>query len=135
MRNLKIIVGGLTVLLIVLLTAVGSRKDKDSLGYSAANEATLVGTVDDVQEFYCPVTDDRGTHVVLRTERGPILVHVAIARFLREHEFAIRKGDRVQVTGARIRFHNQEGMIAREIVRGDEVFTLRNTSGKPRWSN
>ncbi len=135
MRNLKIIIGGLTVLLIVLLTAVSSRKDNDSLGYNAANETTLVGTVEDVQEFYCPVTEDRGTHIVLRTEHGTVLVHVAIARFLREHDFAIRPGDRVQVSGAKIRFRNQEGMIAREIVRGDEVFTLRNTSGKPRWSN
>jgi DNA/RNA endonuclease YhcR with UshA esterase domain len=135
MRNLKIIVGGLTVLLIVLLTAVSSRKDNDSLGYNAANEGTLVGTVEDVQEFYCPVTEDRGTHIVLRTEHGTVLVHVAISRFLREHDFAIRPGDRVQVSGAKIRFRNQEGMIAREIVRGDEVFTLRNTSGKPRWSN
>ncbi len=135
MRNLKIIIGGLTVLLIVLLTAVSSRKDNDSLGYNAANETTLVGTVEDVQEFYCPVTENSGTHIVLRTEHGTVLVHVAIARFLREHDFAIRPGDRVQVSGAKIRFRNQEGMIAREIVRGDEVFTLRNTSGKPRWSN
>jgi hypothetical protein len=135
MRNLKIIVGAVTVLLIVLLTAVTSRKANDSLAYSAANEMTTVGTVQEVQEFYCPVTDDRGTHVVLKTERGEILVHVAISRFLRDHKFVINPGDRLQVAGAKIRFQDKEGMIAREIIRGDEVFTLRNAAGKPVWSN
>jgi DNA/RNA endonuclease YhcR with UshA esterase domain len=135
MRNLKIIVGVVTVVLIVLLTAVTSRKQPDSLAYSAANEITATGTVEDVQEFYCPVTDDRGTHVVLKTDRGTILVHVAISRFLREHRFVIQTGERWQVTGVKIRFQGKEGMIAREIIRGDEVFTMRDAAGKPLWSN
>jgi DNA/RNA endonuclease YhcR with UshA esterase domain len=135
MRNVKIIVGVVTVVLIVLLTAVTSRKQPDSLAYSAANEITATGTVEDVQEFYCPVTDDRGTHVVLKTDRGTILVHVAISRFLREHKFAIQTGDHWQVTGAKIRFQGKEGMIAREIIRGDEIFTMRDAAGKPLWSN
>ena len=135
MRNLNIIIGAATVVLIVLLTAVTSRKQPDLLAYSAGNEITAAGTVEDVQEFYCPVTDDRGTHVVLKTDRGTILVHVAISRFLREHNFAIRPGDRWQVTGAKIRFQGKEGMIAREIIRGDEIFTMRDPAGKPLWSN
>ncbi len=135
MRNLRIIVGAVTVVLIVLLTAVTSRKQPDSLAYSAGNEFTAAGTVEDVQEFYCPVTDDRGTHVMLKTDRGTILVHVAISRFLREHKFAIRPGERWQVTGAKIRYQGKEGMIAREIIRGDEVFTMRDAAGKPLWSN
>ena len=135
MKNLKIIVGAATVVLIVLLTAVTSRKQPDLLGYSAGNEITAAGTVENVQEFYCPVTDDRGTHVVLKTDRGTILVHVAISRFLRENKFVIRPGERLQVTGAKIRYQDKEGMIAREIIRGDEVFTVRDTAGKPLWSN
>ena len=135
MRNLKIIVGAVPVVLIVLLTAVTSKKDNDSLAYNPANEMIAVGTVQEVQEFYCPVTDDRGTHVLLKTDRGDILVHVAISRFLRDNRFVIIPGERLQVAGAKIRFHGKEGMIAREIIRGDEVFTLRNTAGKPVWSN
>jgi hypothetical protein len=135
MRNLKIIIGAATVVLIVLLTAVTSRKDPDVLVYRAANEMVAVGTVEDVQEFYCPVTDDRGTHVLLKSDRGTMLVHVAISRFLREQQFAIRPGERLQVTGAKIRYQGKEGMIAREVIRGDEVFTVRDTAGKPFWSN
>ncbi len=135
MRNLKIIVGALTVTVIVLLTAVTSRKDNDSLVYSPANEMTVAGAVEDVQEFYCPVTEDRGTHILLRTEGGPVLVHVAVSRFLREHKIAIHAGERLQVTGAKIRYRGKEGIIAREVVRQDEVFTLRDVSGKPLWVN
>ena len=81
------------------------------------------------------MTDDRGTHVVLKTDGGRMLVHVAIARFMREHKLALQSGDRLQVTGAKIRYQGKEGMIAREIVRGDEVFTVRDSTGKPLWSN
>jgi hypothetical protein len=135
MRNLKIIIGTLTVLLIVLLTAVSSKKEPDSLSYLASNEITTTGTVEEVQEFFCPVTEDRGTHVMLKTDTGRMLVHVSIARFMREHQLAIQKGDRLQVRGAKIHFHGKEGLIAREIVRGDEVFTFRDSAGKPLWSN
>ena len=135
MKKVNIIVGGITVLVIVLLTALPSRKEKDSLAYVAANEVTVSGTVEDVQEFLCPVMDDRGTHVVLNTGRETMLVHVAIARFLRDHQFILSRGDRLQVRGAKIRYQGKEGLIAREIVRGEEVFTVRDASGKPLWLN
>jgi hypothetical protein len=135
MKKVNLIVGGITVLLIILLTALPSRKEKDSLTYVAGNELTTSGTVEDVQEFFCPVSEDRGTHLVLNTDRGTMLVHVAISRFLRDHQISINRGDRLQVKGAKIRFQGKEGMIAREIARGEEVFTLRDASGNPLWKN
>ncbi len=135
MRNLKIIIGTLTVVLIVLLTAIPSRRERDSLSYSPKNETTVAGTVEDVQEFFCPVTDDRGTHLMLKTDDGTVMVHVALSRFLREHKISFNPGERWQVTGARIRYQGKDGMIARQLVRGGEVVTLRDTGGKPLWTN
>ncbi len=135
MRNLKIIIGTLTVVLIVLFTALPSRRERDSLAYSPKNEATIAGTVEEVQEFFCPVTDDRGTHVKLKTEDGTIVVHVALSRFLRDHKINFNPGERWQVTGAKIRYEGKDGMIARQMARGGEVYTLRDVSGKPLWVN
>jgi DNA/RNA endonuclease YhcR with UshA esterase domain len=135
MSKVNWIVGGITVLLIVLLTALPSRKDKDSLVYATANEITTSGTVDDVQEFFCPVSEDRGTHLVLKTDRGTMLVHVSIARFMRDHQLTLNRGDRLQVTGAKVRFQGKEGLIARQIIRGEEVFSFRDASGRPLWTN
>ncbi len=135
MRNLKIIIGTLTVVLIVLFTALPSRRERDSLAYSPKNESTIAGTVEEVQEFFCPVTDDRGTHVKLKTEDGTVMVHVAMSRFLRDHKISFNPGERWQVTGAKIRFEGRQGMIARQMARGGEVYTLRDTSGKPLWTN
>ncbi len=133
MRNLKIILGVVTVALIVLLTAMPSKREKDSLAYNPKNETTIAGTVQEVQEFYCPVTDDRGTHLLLKTEQGTMMVHVALSRFLREHNLSFNPGERWQVTGAKIRYEGKEGLIARELARGAEVYTLRDASGKPLW--
>lgn len=135
MRYVMIVIGVLTVLLIAMFTLVTSTSRPDLLAYRALNEMTAVGTVEEVREFYCPVSRERGTHVLLKTAQGTMLVHVGVERFLRDQKLTIHPGERLQVRGAKIRYHGKPGMIAREIIRGGEVFTLRDDSGKPQWSN
>ncbi len=136
MRTVKIVVGVLTVLLIVVLSGLNMKRGSDTTVYAASNEVKLTGSIQDVQEYFCPVTDDRGTHLVLDVGGGDsMVVHVAIARFLREHKVAFSPGQRIQVIGAKIRVNGKDAVIAREITRGNEVITLRNAQGKPLWMN
>ncbi len=133
MKTFNIILAVATVVLIIAFTAVRPKKNTDSLTYNPANEARLSGVVEEVQEFYCPVTQDAGAHLVLRTGPGPILVHVSVARFLRDQNVAFQRGERLEVVGAKIRYKGAEGLIAREIARGDSVLRVRDTAGKPLW--
>ncbi|MGI9103398.1 MAG: hypothetical protein ACR2IF_13250 [Terriglobales bacterium] len=136
MRTVKIVVGVLTVLLIVILSGLNMKRSGDSTVYAASNEIKLSGTVQDVQEYFCPVTDDRGTHLLLDLGGGETtVVHVAVGRFLRENRVAFSPGQRIQVIGAKIRINGKDAVIAREITRGNEVITLRNAQGKPLWTN
>jgi hypothetical protein len=133
MKTFKIVLAVVTVLLIVILSGISTRKEVDSILYNAANETRISGVVAEVQEFYCPVTEDRGTHVVVKTDHGPMVVHVAVARFLREHKVSFTPGERVEVVGAKIRYKGSDALIAREITRGDEVLRVRDDTGKPLW--
>lgn len=133
MKTFRIVLAVVTVALIVFLSGIVTRKNTDSIVYSASNEAKIAGVVDDVQEFYCPVTEDRGTHLVVSTGEGTMMVHVAVGRFLREHKIAFQRGERVEVVGAKIRYKGSDALIAREITRGDEIFRVRDTAGKPLW--
>ena len=134
MKYFKIGLAAATILLIIVFSAINPKKSADALTYDPANELRLAGTVEEVQEFYCPVTQDRGAHLVLRTaEDKSTTVHVGIGRFLREHRVAFSPGERVEVVGANIRYQGQDAVIARQITRGNEVITLRDAAGKPLW--
>ena len=96
MKRVNIIVGILVVVVIGLLSFLPSRKEPRPT-YAAATETRIEGTVVEVQEFYCPVTEDRGTHLVVKTAAGPVLVHVGVARALRAHNISFAPGDRIEV--------------------------------------
>ncbi len=80
------------------------------------------------------MTEDRGTHLLLKTDSGTVVVHVAIARFLRAHEFTFKPGERIEVVGSRVKFQGEDSLIAREITRGKDKFILRDANGTPLWA-
>ncbi len=128
MKRIVIIVAVLVVAVVALLTLTARREQP--ITYNPGQEATITGTVQDVQEYFCPVTNDRGTHLVLKTEQGDMIIHVAVGRFLRRHNIAFAAGDKVEVVGSRIK---PDAIIARQITRGNDVFILRDSTGKPVW--
>jgi len=77
MKKVNYIVGAAAVLLVVVLSTIGPRQQKGPPAYSLAGETVVSGVVQDTKEFFCPVSDDQGMHLVLRTQQGDLLVHVA----------------------------------------------------------
>lgn len=128
MKRVVIIMAVLVVAVVVLLTLLARRQEP--VTYDVAKEAKISGTVQDVQEYYCPVTDDRGTHLVLKTDNGEVLIHVALARFLRRQNIEFAPGDKVEVLGSQIK---SDAMIARQITRGGDTYIVRDASGKAVW--
>lgn len=51
--------------------------------YNPSNEITTNGVVQEVQEFDCPVSEgELGTHLMLKTADGVLLVHLAPVRIM-----------------------------------------------------
>jgi hypothetical protein len=102
--------------------------------YDRAAEVTVIGTVDEVLDFDCPVTNTEGAHVVLRTADARIMVHIAPVSFLKQFGIELKKGEKLQVIGARMK--DGEGgdtIIAREITSNEVVLGVRTPDGKPLW--
>lgn len=133
MKTINIIVGALTVLLVIVFSSVGPRPEKAPPTYNPSAEVTISGTVAETREFFCPISDDQGLHVVLRTAQSVLLVHVAPARFLRTQGFQFHPGDQLEVVGTRVNFQQQDAFLAREITRGSEVLIVRDHQGRPLW--
>jgi len=134
MRKVNYIVGAVVVLLIVFLTAVRSPQKQGPPSYNAAAEVQVSGTVQEVREYFCAISEEQGTHLLLHSNQGDILVHVAPARFLRTQQFAVHANDAVSVVGTRVHYQGEDAILAREVTLGNEVLIVRDRQGHPLWT-
>jgi hypothetical protein len=103
--------------------------------YDASAEVTLKGAVTEVKEMDCDICGHQmGTHLVLKTEAESMEVMLGPASFLKKQDFAIAKGDEVEVIGAKIKMGGQDQLLAREVKKGDKTLTLRDKMGRPMWA-
>lgn len=114
--------------------------------YNTATEATVLGTVDDVQQITGQATGPAGagwarcpggwtgTHVLLKIETGTVVVHVGPSAYLASKNFTIAKGDSLKVLGSKMQYNGADFLIAKEITKGDQVLTLRDANGFPLWA-
>lgn len=101
--------------------------------YDPANVISISGTVQDVRELAEP-TALRGIHVTLVEKRG-MQVYVAPAPFLRAFAVTFVKGDRLHISGSKVRFRGAELVLAREVRRDNDVLVVRDEKGNPYWDD
>src|SRR5437899_3014038 len=53
--------------------------------YDAAAEVTVVGRLEEIQEFDCPVSNAMGSHFIIRSVDSTIVVHVAPVSFMKQN--------------------------------------------------
>lgn len=92
MKTPQTIMGIAFVILVVLLFTSPRHRVPT---YDASDEVTVQGVVQDEQQFYCPISGEEGTHLMLKTENGTIQVHVAPTRFLRDKDLGFSTGDHI----------------------------------------
>ena len=102
--------------------------------YDARTVETLAGEVVDVERV--PPAQGRagGVHVVLKTDRESIPVHLGPAWYVDREEVQLRRGDHVQVEGSRVTFEGKPAIIAREVKKDGRTLTLRDAAGVPAWA-
>jgi hypothetical protein len=120
----------------------------DRPAYDATSEATFKGTVADVKTGRSALdrliqihtlgqgrTGVPEKQVLLRTDSGTVEIHLGPTAFLNEKKVEIREGDTLEVTGSRVTIGESDVVLARDIRKGDHVWTLRDATGQPLWSS
>jgi hypothetical protein len=106
--------------------------------YDVNSETTITGTVDSVENITGSGGRGRrglgGTHLVLKTEKEALNVHLGPTAYLAEQKIVIAKGDALEILGSRVTVDNETFLIAKRIKKGDNTWTLRDASGRPAWS-
>lgn len=106
--------------------------------YDVKTETTIRGTVESVETITGTGGRGRramgGTHLVVKTEREAIEVHVGPTAYLTEKGITLAKGDTLEIVGSRVTVDKEPVVIAKQIKKGDKTWTLRDASGRPLWS-
>ena len=102
--------------------------------YNPSTVETVSGTVESVDQIMPMKGMSYGVHVMVRTDKEVISVHLGPAWFMNKQGLHIQKGDTIEVRGSRITFQGQPAIIAAEVKKGNSTLELRNSSGIPVWS-
>jgi hypothetical protein len=106
--------------------------------YDVKTETTITGAVESVETITGEAARGHrglgGTHLVVKTATETLEVHVGPTAYLTEKKIALTKGDAVEVLGSRVTVDGKPVLVARQIKKGSDTWTLRDTSGRPLWS-
>ncbi len=102
--------------------------------YDPKTEATMKGTVAEVQQHTGMRGGRTGTHLILKTDEGNVDVHIGPSDYISQKGFSFAKGDAVEVVGSKVTMAGMEVVLAREITKDGKTLILRNARGIPEWS-
>ena len=136
------ILGTTTLLLIGAVSVVMAQTPGTGRGaspmYDVKTETTIKGTVESVETVTGAGGRGRhglgGTHLTVNTEKETLEVHVGPTTYLTEKGITLAKGDTLEILGSRVTMDERPVVIARQIKKGDNTWTLRDASGRPVWS-
>ena len=102
--------------------------------YDPSTVETVTGTVQSVDRIAPTRGMSYGVHILLKTEKETIPVHLGPAWYIERLDTKLEKGDKVEVKGSKITFNGKPAIIAAEVKKGDSVLILRDSSGVPAWA-
>jgi hypothetical protein len=131
----RIFAGPLNVLLFATLAIpLGAQVAPEShagrgfgTGYDVAHESTITGTIQEVVSKRT-VGSPLGTHLLIAGPRGTVDAHVGpyLTKDLQE---ALHFGTPVQVVGAMETLHGKQILLARQLIFGGRLVTIRSPHG------
>lgn len=122
------------LLLLLLMTVAmgqGGRRGRSSI-YDVNTVETIVGEVISVEQ-QTGRNGFRGVHLMVKTDKEIIPVHLGPMSFLETKKIKFATQDKVEIKGSRITFQGRPAIVAAEVKRSDQVLKLRDENGFPLW--
>jgi hypothetical protein len=102
--------------------------------YDPKTIETITGTVEKVDKITPGKGMSYGIHLKVKTEKETIDVHLGPGWYIENQDIKIVTGDKVDIKGSRVTFHDKPLIIAAEVRKGDDVLQLRDENGFPFWA-
>jgi hypothetical protein len=102
--------------------------------YDPKTMETISGEVKKVETFNPMTGMGPGIHLLLKTDKETISVHLGPAWYIEKQDIQIEEKDHIEVRGSRILYQKQPAIIAAEVKKGNNMLKLRDDNGIPVWS-
>jgi hypothetical protein len=102
--------------------------------YNPTTVETISGEVTKVEQITLMKGMSSGVHLVVKTEKETIDVHLGPAWYIENQDVKIKLGDKLEIKGSRITFQGKPAIIAAEMKKGEETLRLRDEKGFPVWA-
>jgi len=114
--------------------AIAQKKQEPSPPkYDLHTETKIKGTVEEVK---LPPTgsDKEVAHLLVKSATDSIDVYLCPKSFFDDMGMSFSKGDEVTLTGSKVKQGEADLILAREVVKGNDTFLLRDEKGNPVWN-
>jgi hypothetical protein len=102
--------------------------------YNPRTVETIKGTVEAVNRIRPAKGMSYGIHVMVKTDKGSVDVHLGPQWYIENQDVKIEPGDDVEVRGSRVIYQNAPTLIAAQVTKGGSVLVLRDDAGAPVWA-
>ncbi len=100
--------------------------------YDPAGVISFMATVMEVRDG--PRTGPlSGVHLLVKADKETIDSHLGPADFLKDCGVSFAKGDRIQLTGSRVKSGDGFVLLVREVRKDASTLYLRDEKGNPNW--
>jgi hypothetical protein len=102
--------------------------------YTTGSVTTVSGVVQSVYLDTPPGVRIQAVYLSLKTDAESIPVQLGPESFIQKLTTKFEKGDKVEVTGAKVTVDGKTMILAAQVKKGAENVVFRNSSGVPVWS-
>lgn len=101
--------------------------------YDPKTETTITGVIQEVKEVSGPGRGT-GTHLIVKAGNEVDDIHVGPTWYLKQQKYAFAKDDQIEVIGSKVKYQGADVIIARQVKKAGNTWTLRDAQGIPVWS-
>jgi len=104
--------------------------------YNPQTVTTVSGTVAKLEELNMGPSGGMGMafrELRLKTDKGDLLIHLGPIWYLDQQKFAVKVGDKLEVTGSQVTLNNQAAIIAKDVMMNGKIMKLRDDQGMAAW--
>lgn len=124
-----------TFLVMFVATALAQKNQNSpprSPKYDLQTETKMKGTVDDLK-LPPKGSEKEIAHLLIKNGDETVDVYLCPKSFFDDMGMGFSKGDELSFTGSKVKQDGAELILAREVVKGNDTFVLRDEKGSPVW--
>ncbi len=122
----------LTLLLVASLVAQKTPKPSPPK-YDLHTEVKIKGTIEEVK-LPPKGSEKEIVHLLVKSGTDSVDVYLCPKSFFDDMGMDFGKGDEITLTGSRVKQGETDLVLAREVVKGNNTFVLRDAKGDPVWN-